>query len=154
MRDGSVRQGWFRTIPFCGLRRVQGPLFAFSAYLGAVVAPAGAALLWSAVALIFIFLPVCADRLPRPSGMAWPSPCGPSGIGRNQTAVVGVFGAALYNPIWLSAVAKAVTSQLLWSAFCCSNVGVCRRLPREAVDCLRYLEGRLWGTLSRSRRLR
>jgi len=61
LRDALVPQDWLSDNAFLSgygvAQAIPGPLFTFSAYLGAVVAPAGAALLWSAVALIFIFLP-------------------------------------------------------------------------------------------------
>jgi chromate transporter len=38
--------------------------------------------------------------------VAWPSSRRAGRTGRDQSAVVGVLGAALYNPIWLNAVAN------------------------------------------------
>ena len=59
LRDALVPQGWLSDNAFLAgygvAQAIPGPLFTFSAYLGAAVAPAGAAPLWSAVALIFIF---------------------------------------------------------------------------------------------------
>ena len=61
LRDALVPTGWLSDNAFLAgygvAQAVPGPLFTFSAYLGAVVAPAGSALLWSAVALVFMFLP-------------------------------------------------------------------------------------------------
>ncbi len=85
---------------------VPGPLFTFSAYLGAVMAPAGSALLWSAVALVFMFLPgilVVLAGLPLWTWLAR-HPAARGGLAGINAAVVGVLGAALYDPIWISAV--------------------------------------------------
>ena len=61
LRDALVPQGWISDSTFLAgygvAQAIPGPLFTFSAYLGAVMAPHGAALLWSAVALVFMFLP-------------------------------------------------------------------------------------------------
>ena len=61
LRDALVPQGWLSDGTFLAgygvAQAIPGPLFTFSAYLGAIVAPAGAALAWSVVALVFIFLP-------------------------------------------------------------------------------------------------
>ena len=61
LRDALVPQGWLSDNAFLAgygmAQAIPGPLFTFSAYLGAVVAPAGTALLGSAVALVFVFLP-------------------------------------------------------------------------------------------------
>ncbi|MBO0738627.1 MAG: hypothetical protein J2P48_18985 [Alphaproteobacteria bacterium] len=43
---------------------IEGLLFTFPAYIGVVVAPPAAALLWSAVALILIACPACLSPWP------------------------------------------------------------------------------------------
>jgi chromate transporter len=85
---------------------VPGPLFTFSAYLGAVagIPPGGVA--GAAIALVAIFVPgiLCLlGTLPfwhelrvRPSAQA--------AMRGTNAAVVGLLGAALYNPVWISAV--------------------------------------------------
>ena len=104
-----VTPGWVSQDSFLAgygaAQAVPGPLFTFAAYLGAVVEPshgiAGAAL-----GLIGIFLPgilVLVGTLPfwdvfrqRVSAQA---------IMRGiNAAVVGLLGAALYNPLWISSV--------------------------------------------------
>ncbi len=85
---------------------VPGPLFTFSAYLGAVMAPSGSALLWSVAALVFMFLPgilVVLAGLPLWTWLAR-HPAAQGGLAGINAAVVGVLGAALYDPIWVSAV--------------------------------------------------
>jgi len=85
---------------------VPGPLFTFSAYLGAAVAPAGLALLWSAVALLFMFLSGLLIALASLPLWTWLGhhPWARAALAGINAAVVGVLGAALYNPIWTSAV--------------------------------------------------
>jgi chromate transporter len=110
LRDALVPQGWLNDGTFLAgygvAQAIPGPLFTFSAYLGAVVAPAGAALLWSAVALIFIFLPGLLVALAGLPVWLWLGhhPTARAALAGINAAVVGVLGAALYNPIWLSAV--------------------------------------------------
>jgi chromate transporter len=110
LRDALVPQGWLSDNTFLAgygvAQAIPGPLFTFSAYLGAVVAPAGAALLWSAVALFFIFLPGVLVALAGLPLWLWLGhhPAARAALAGINAAVVGVLGAALYNPIWLSAV--------------------------------------------------
>jgi chromate transporter len=85
---------------------VPGPLFTFSAYLGAVMAPPGLALPWAVAALAFMFLPgllIVLAGLPLWTFLAR-HPAARGGLAGINAAVVGVLGAALYDPIWVSAV--------------------------------------------------
>jgi chromate transporter len=110
LRDALVPQGWLSDDRFLAgygvAQAIPGPLFTFAAYLGAAVAPAGATLLWSAVALIFIFLPGLLIALAGLPVWLWLGrhPAARAALAGINAAVVGVLGAALYNPIWLSAV--------------------------------------------------
>jgi chromate transporter len=110
LRDALVPQGWLSDNSFLAgygvAQAIPGPLFTFSAYLGAVVAPAGAALLWSGVALIFIFLPGVLIALAGLPIWLWLGhhPAARAALAGINAAVVGILGAALYNPIWLSAI--------------------------------------------------
>jgi chromate transporter len=110
LRDALVPQGWLSDNTFLAgygvAQAIPGPLFTFSAYLGAVVAPRGAALLWSGIALIFIFLPGVLIALAGLPVWLWLGhhPAARAALAGINAAVVGVLGAALYNPIWLSAV--------------------------------------------------
>ncbi len=110
LRDALVPRGWLSDNAFLAgygvAQAIPGPLFTFSAYLGAIVAPAGAALLWSAVALIFMFLPGLLIALAGLPVWLWLGhhPAARAALAGINAAVVGVLGAALYNPIWLSAV--------------------------------------------------
>ena len=65
LRDALVPSGWVGDNAFLSgygaAQAVPGPLFTFAAYLGATIAPHGSGIgmtaLWSAAALVFIFLP-------------------------------------------------------------------------------------------------
>ena len=110
LRDALVPGGWLSDDLFLAgygaTQAMPGPLFTFSAYLGAVVAPARSAALWSAVALVFMFLPgilVALAGLPLWTWLAR-QPAAKAGLAGVNAAVVGVLGAALYDPIWTSAV--------------------------------------------------
>jgi chromate transporter len=110
LRDSLVPQGWLSDSTFLAgygvAQAIPGPLFTFSAYLGAVVAPAGAALLWSGAALVFMFLPGLLIALAGLRIWLWLGhhPAARAALAGINAAVVGVLGAALYNPIWLSAI--------------------------------------------------
>lgn len=110
LRDALVPRGWLSDSTFLAgygvAQAIPGPLFTFSAYLGAVVAPAGAALLWAAIALIFMFLPGMLIALAGLRVWLWLGhhPAARAALAGINAAVVGVLGAALYNPIWTSAV--------------------------------------------------
>ncbi len=111
LRDALVPQGWLSDSAFLAgygmAQAIPGPLFTFSAYLGAAVAPPAAAPLWSAVALVFMFLPGMLIALAGLQVWLWLGrhPTARAALAGVNAAVVGVLGAALYDPIWLSAVA-------------------------------------------------
>ncbi|WP_084584493.1 chromate efflux transporter [Sphingomonas azotifigens] len=90
-----------------------GPLFTVAAYLGAMVAPPGSGLgataLWSTAALVFLFLPGLLVALAGLPLWNWIGghPAARGGLAGVSAAVVGVLGAALYNPIWTSAILGA-----------------------------------------------
>jgi chromate transporter len=110
LRDALVPQGWLSDGDFLAgygvAQAIPGPLFTFSAYLGAAVAPSGAALPWACIALAFMFLPGLLIALAGLPVWLWLGhhPAARAGLAGVNAAVVGVLGAALYNPIWLSAV--------------------------------------------------
>jgi chromate transporter len=134
LRDALVPQRWLSDDTFLAgygvAQAIPGPLFTFSAYLGAVVAPAGVvALLWSAVALFFIFLPGVLIALAGLPVWLW--------LGHHPAARAALAG---INPRWSAFSERLCTtrsgstpspmaamSQLPWLASCCSNAGGCRR---------------------------
>jgi chromate transporter len=114
LRDALVPSGWLPDNAFLSgygaAQAVPGPLFTFAAYLGAVIAPHGSGIgegaLWSLVALIFIFLPGVLIALAGLQLWNWlgTHPTARGALAGVNAAVVGVLGAALYNPIWTSAI--------------------------------------------------
>ncbi|HIP80636.1 MAG TPA: chromate transporter, partial [Kiloniellaceae bacterium] len=85
---------------------VPGPLFTFAAYLGAVMAPVPAGLVTAAIALVAIFLPgflLLLGALPFWDALR-ARPAAQAALAGTNAAVVGILGAALYDPIWTSTV--------------------------------------------------
>ena len=118
-----VTPGWVSNETFLagyGLAQaVPGPLFTFAAYLGAVmnVAPNGLpgaaialfALLLPGMLLVYGMLPFWDSFRTRPSAQA--------AMRGTNAAVVGILGAALYNPVWTSAVLAPRDFALALSGF-------------------------------------
>ena len=123
LRTAVVDPGWVSPDAFLAgygaAQAVPGPLFTFAAYLGAIMGPAPNGLLGAAVALVAIFLPgllLLIGALPfwdvlraRPAAQA--------AMRGANAAVVGVLGAALYDPVWTSAVATPVDFALAVAGF-------------------------------------
>lgn len=115
LRDALVPAGFLTDDAFLAgygmAQAVPGPLFTLAAYLGAAAAPQGASpVLWAAAALAAIFLPgllIAAAGVPLWRWLAG-HPAAQGALAGVNAAVVGVLGAALYDPVWLTAVhAKA-----------------------------------------------
>jgi chromate transporter len=118
-----VPPGWVTNDAFLAgygaAQAVPGPLFTFAAYLGAVMGPqpngwAGAALCLVAVflpsfLLVFGALPFWAVLRGEPRAQA--------GLRGINAAVVGLLLAALYRPVWTSAIAAPVDFALAILAF-------------------------------------
>ncbi|WP_028572988.1 chromate efflux transporter [Desulfonatronum lacustre] len=110
LEAGVVQPGWVTPDQFLAgygaAQAVPGPLFTFAAYLGAVVEPAPNGLLGALLALVAVFAPgflLLVAVLP-----FWNDFCRVEGAqalmrGANA-AVVGILGAALYHPVWTSAI--------------------------------------------------
>jgi chromate transporter len=105
-----VTPGWVSNEAFLagyGLAQaVPGPLFTFAAYLGAVMVPPPNGLAGAAIALVAIFLPgmlLVYGTLPFWDPMRT-RPAAQAAMRGTNAAVVGILGAALYNPVWTSAV--------------------------------------------------
>jgi chromate transporter len=85
---------------------VPGPLFTFAAWLGAMTGPAPNGIAGAAVALAAIFLPgllLLYGALPYWDALRR-RPGAQSAMRGANAAVVGILGAALYSPVWTSAV--------------------------------------------------
>ena len=105
-----VTPGWVGNESFLagyGLAQaVPGPLFSFAAYLGAVMEPAPHGLAGAVVALVALFLPgllLVYGMLPFWDALR-SRPAAQAAMRGANAAVVGILGAALYNPVWTSAV--------------------------------------------------
>ena len=110
LREAFVTPGWVSDDAFLAgygaAQAVPGPLFTFAAYLGAVVAPEPHGLAGAALGLVGIFLPgilILLGALPFWDAFRGRSAAQAVMRGVNA-AVVGLLGAALYNPVWTSAV--------------------------------------------------
>jgi chromate transporter len=105
-----VTPGWVTNEAFLegyGLSQaVPGPLFTFAAYLGAAMGPAPNGLAGATIALFALLLPgmlLVYGTLPFWDGMRT-RPAAQAAMRGSNAAVVGILGAALYNPVWTSAV--------------------------------------------------
>jgi chromate transporter len=110
LREAVVTPGWVTADSFLAgygaTQAAPGPLFTFAAYLGFVMTPAPNGIAGAALALVAIFLPgllLVTGALP-----FWDAfrrrPTAQAAMRGSNAAVVGVLGAALYNPVWISAV--------------------------------------------------
>jgi chromate transporter len=105
-----VARGWVTNEAFLagyGLAQaVPGPLFTFAAYLGAVMQPQPNGIAGAAIALTAIFLPgllLVYGTLPFWDALRT-RPAAQAAMRGTNAAVVGILGAALYSPVWTSAV--------------------------------------------------
>jgi chromate transporter len=110
LRDAFVPPGWVSDDSFLAgygaAQAVPGPLFTFAAYLGAIVDANPRGLAGALLGLFGIFLPgilILLGTLPFWEGFR--KRAGAQAVMRGiNAAVVGVLGAALYNPVWTSSV--------------------------------------------------
>ncbi|MCB1867618.1 MAG: chromate efflux transporter [Gammaproteobacteria bacterium] len=110
LEESVVTSGWIPQDRFLAgygaAQAVPGPMFSFAAYLGMVLPGDQGGLLGASIALLGIFLPgflLVAGVLPlwrRVSGGVTAA----RAIAGVNAAVVGLLGAALYDPIFISAV--------------------------------------------------
>jgi chromate transporter len=110
LREAFVTPGWLSDDAFLAgygaAQALPGPLFTFAAYLGTVVTPAPHGVAGAALGLVGIFLPgilILLGTLPFWDSFRQRSSAQAIMRGVNA-AVVGLLGAALYNPVWISSV--------------------------------------------------
>jgi len=119
LRDAVVAPGWVSDNAFLAgygaAQAVPGPVFTFAAYLGAVMHGVPGAVL----ALVAIFLPgmlLMMGTLP-----FWDAlrvrPAAQAAMRGVNAAVVGVLGAALYNPVWTTTVLAPADFALALAGF-------------------------------------
>ena len=110
LREAFVNPGWISDDTFLAgygaTQAVPGPLFSFAAYLGAAAGSGSNGVGNAALGLVAIFLPgllLLVGALPfwnilRGDSTAQAAICGVN------AAVVGLLGAALYTPVWISSI--------------------------------------------------
>lgn len=118
-----VTPGWVSNETFLtgyGLAQaVPGPLFTFAAYLGAVMGPEPNGLAGAAIALVALLLPgllLVYGMLPFWDAMR-ARPAAQAAMRGANAAVVGILGAALYSPVWTSAVLTPLDFALALGGF-------------------------------------
>lgn len=110
LREAFVTPGWISDDSFLAgygaAQAVPGPLFTFAAYLGSVVNLSPHGIIGAVLGLVGIFLPgvlVLLGALP-----FWDAfrtrPAAQAAMRGVNAAVVGLLGAALYNPVWTTSV--------------------------------------------------
>ncbi|MDP5334936.1 MAG: chromate efflux transporter [Paracoccaceae bacterium] len=118
-----VQPGWIGADEFLAgygaAQAVPGPLFTFAAYLGAAVEPEPHGIAGAALALTAVFLPgflILIGVLPFWDRFRAIAPAQAAMRGANA-AVVGILGAALYSPVFTSAIGDARDFALALACF-------------------------------------
>jgi chromate transporter len=110
LREATVAQGWVTDDVFLAgygaAQAVPGPLFTFAAYLGAVMEPPPNGLAGATISLVAIFVPgILALLAALPFWETFRKRANAQAVMRGvNAAVVGLLGAALYNPVWTTSV--------------------------------------------------
>jgi chromate transporter len=110
LREATVSTGWVSDGAFLAgygaAQAVPGPLFTFSAYLGAIMGPSPNGVAGAAIGLVAIFVPgILALIATLPFWETFRRRTWAQSVMRGvNAAVVGLLGAALYNPVWTSSV--------------------------------------------------
>ncbi len=123
LRAEVVAPGWVTDDAFLAgygaAQAVPGPLFTFAAYLGSVMGPAPDGVVGGAISLVAIFLPgflLLVGVLP-----FWDDlrklPLAQAAMRGANAAVVGILGAALYSPVWTSAILRPYDFALALAGF-------------------------------------
>ncbi|MCL6442990.1 MAG: chromate transporter [Alicyclobacillus sp.] len=123
LQRAVVPTGWVSNGQFLAgygaAQAVPGPLFTFSAYLGYVMHPRPNGIIGAALALVAIFLPaflLVIGALPFWT-MLRGRPAFQSILRGINASVVGILLAALYNPVWTSAIRNPIDLALAIIAF-------------------------------------
>ena len=123
LQASVVPPGWVTNDAFLAgygaAQAVPGPLFTFSAYLGAIMQPAPSGWLGAILCLIAMFLPaflLVIGPLPFWDDLRR-QPWAQSALRGINAAVVGLLLAALYDPVWTAGIAGAGDFALAIAAF-------------------------------------
>ncbi len=118
-----VPPGWISADRFLAgygaAQAVPGPLFTFAAYLGAAMTPTPNGFLGAALCLAAVFLPgllLVIGALPYWDALRL-RPGAQAVMRGTNAAVVGILGAALYNPVWTSAIHESRDFALALTGF-------------------------------------
>ena len=143
-----VAAGWTSNETFLAgygaAQAVPGPLFTFAAYLGAVMTPQPNGIVGAAIATVAIFLPgflLTIAVLPSWGALRQRSDLQGAIRGINAV-VVGILLAALYDPLWTSAILRPVDAALALGALLALGVG---HVPPWIVVLLTAVGGALIG---------
>jgi chromate transporter len=123
LQQALVPTGWVSDDRFLAgygfAQAMPGPLFTLAAYLGAASAPPHQSALWALIALITIFLPglLLATTGLSLLGRIADSKIANAALAGINAAVVGLLAAALYNPVWVSAVRSPFDVAIVLVAF-------------------------------------
>ncbi|MGH6944113.1 MAG: chromate efflux transporter [Geminicoccaceae bacterium] len=123
LRAEVVPPGWVSDDAFLAgygaAQAVPGPLFTFAAYLGAVMGPEPNGPAGAVICLVAIFLPgllLVVGALP-----FWDAfrtrPAAQAAMRGTNAAVVGLLGAAFYDPVWTSAIRGSYDFALALAGF-------------------------------------
>ncbi|MGO3045004.1 MAG: chromate transporter, partial [Corynebacterium casei] len=123
LHNGVVETGWIAEQDFLAgygiAQAVPGPLFTFAAFLGTITTVGPNGTLGATIALLAIFLPgflLLIGVLPFWNSLrqrAWAQ----AAMRGANAAVVGVLGAALYTPVFTSAITGPATFTLALACF-------------------------------------
>ena len=129
LETSVVRTGWMGNQAFLAgygaAQAIPGPLFTFSAYLGAAMAPAPHGVVGAAICLIAIFLPgllLVTGALPfwnELRSRAWAQAV----LAGVNAAVVGLLAAAFYKPVWTGTIFNLGDFAFALAAFLALAVG-------------------------------
>jgi len=139
LRQELVPGGWLSDSDFLSgyalAQGLPGPLFTVAGYLGAASAPAHQTAVWSLLAVLAIFLPGLLLATGGLSLWSWLTkfPSASAALAGVNASVVGILGAALYNPVWRSGVHDLVDAATAVIAFALLQRW---RLPAPAIICL------------------
>jgi chromate transporter len=123
LRQELVPAGWLSDGAFLSgyalAQGLPGPLFTVAAYLGAASAPAHQSVAWSVLAVLAIFLPGLLLAIGGASlwGLLAKIPSASAALAGVNASVVGILGAALYDPVWRSGVHDLVDAITALGAF-------------------------------------
>jgi len=123
LQSSVVPPGWISNDAFLAgygaAQAVPGPLFTFSAYLGAATSPPPNGWLGAIICLVAVFLPsflLVFGALPFWAQLR-ERPAAQTALRGVNAAVVGLLLAALYNPVWTSSIGRPADFALGVTAF-------------------------------------